>query len=132
MAASDASRRDLKLTPPRVARALNFLKSYERLLSLAGPYEQVLRIVRRRSAVINHEHRMTGDAVINIVQELINARDKVGRDDLQSAMDLFIDSQVLVPDRWRPIDKTHFEGDTPRSRLLRSIQAGLESCKETV
>src|SRR5207247_1029867 len=52
MAASYASRRDLKLTAARIARAKNFQQCYKRLIAVAGDYEQVLRQIVDRCAVI--------------------------------------------------------------------------------
>ncbi|HEV2292544.1 MAG TPA: protein adenylyltransferase SelO family protein [Tepidisphaeraceae bacterium] len=132
MAASYASRTDLKMTAARAARAEHFQRCYQRLLARAGPYEQILRTVRQRCAVINHEHRMTGDAILYIVAEIMNARDKLGRDELQSVMDAFIGSQVLVPGEWKPIERRAMEGTSAKAKLLRAIQQGLEVCKETV
>lgn len=132
MAASYASRRDLRMTETRAARAEHFQRCYQRLLARAGPYEQVLRTVRRRSAVINHEHRMTGDAVLYIVSEIIDARRKLDRDEIQTVIDAFIDSQVLVPGEWKPIDRRAMEAPTVKAKLLRAIQEGLEICKEAV
>ena len=120
------------MTPTRAARAENFQKCYQRLLAKAGPYTSVLRSVRRRSEVINHEHRMTGDAMIHIVEQLMDAKGKLDRDELQRAMEAFIESQVLVPGAWKPIPAEELEGNAAKAKLLRSIQAGLDACKETV
>jgi hypothetical protein len=131
MAASYASRRDLRLTDTRVARAKNFQKCYQRLIAAAGPYEQVLRQVRDRSAVINHEHRMTGNGVIHVVDEIVTMKDRLNRNELQGAMDAFIESQVLVPGRWTPLTE-ELRGDSPKARLMRAMQKDLVACKETV
>ena len=132
MAASYASRRDRQMTPSRAARASHFQRCYQRLLAKAGPYDVVLRTVRARSAVVNHEHRMTGDAIIHVVQALMDARGGIARDDLQAAMDRFVESQVLVPGEWRPLKPDELAGESPKATLLRSIQAALDAHKETV
>jgi uncharacterized protein YdiU (UPF0061 family) len=132
MAASYASRRDLRMTPTREARALHFQKCYQRLIAKAGPYDVVLRLLRRRSAVINHELRMTGDAIIHVVATLMEARKTAGRDDLQGVMDRFIESQVLQPGEWKPLEASELEGPALKAKLLRSIQGVLEEHKETV
>src|SRR5215211_4311013 len=120
------------MTTTRAARVEHFQRCYQRLIARAGPYEQVLRAVRQRSAIINHERRMTGDAMIYIVEELMTAKDKVTRDELQSVMDTFIASQVLIPGEWKPIDARELEGASPKAKLLRAIEQGLQVCKETV
>jgi hypothetical protein len=132
MAASYASRRDLRLTETRISRAANFQKCYQRLAAAAGLYEEVLYDLRDRSAVINFEHRITGNAIIHVVEHIMKLRDDVRRDEIQSVMDRFIASQVLLPGQWQPIDDDDLEGDSARARLLRGMQAGLEECKETV
>jgi uncharacterized protein YdiU (UPF0061 family) len=132
MAASYASRRDLRMTPARESRALHFQQCYQRLLAKAGPYDVVLRLVRRRSAVLNHERRMTGDAIIHVVDTLMDARGRVSRDELQVVIDRFIESQVLQPGQWRPLEAAELEGPSAKARLLRSIQGALDEHKETV
>jgi hypothetical protein len=132
MAASYASRHDLRMTPARVARAKNFQKCYQRLIAAAGDYPSILRQLTQRSAVINYEHRMTGNGVINVVDEIIKAKDELTRSDLQVVMDRFIESQVLIPGQWKPITQDEREGSSAKSRLLKSILSNLEECKETV
>jgi hypothetical protein len=111
---------------------MNFQKCYQRLVAAAGPYEDVLGEIAKRSAVINFEHRITGNAIIQIVQQIIEMKDELSPADLQSAMDCFIESQVLIPGEWKPISADLLKGTSPRARLLRSIQHELEDCKETV
>ena len=132
MAASYATKDDLRMTPTRAARARNFQSCYQRLIAAAGPYARVLRTVTERSAVINREHRMTGDGLIWIVNEVIELRGRMRRDDLQEALDVFVDSQVLVPGQWRPIPPEQMQGDTLKAELFRRIADDLEQCKETV
>jgi hypothetical protein len=132
MAASYASARDLRLTPTRIARARNFQKCYQRLIAVVGPYKHVLRQMVERSAVINHEHRITGNAIIQVVDEIIKLKGEVAAEQIQAAMDCFIESQVLVPGHYRPIDSTELQGDSAKARLLRAMQRELEECKETV
>lgn len=132
MAASYASRRDLRMTPVRAARANHFQRCYQRLLAKAGPYDVVLRMVRARSAVINHEHRMTGNAIIHVVQALIDARGRTARDDIQAAIDRFIESQVLVPGEWRPLDPGELAAGSSKARLLQTIRAQLDAHVESV
>jgi hypothetical protein len=132
MAASYASRRDLKLTPTRIARAMNFQKCYQRLIAAAGPYQKVLRQVVERSAVINHEHRITGNAIIQVVDQLIGMKGELSQADIQSAMDRFVESQVLVPGRFNPIGADEAQGTAAKAQLLQAMQRELEECKETV
>jgi hypothetical protein len=132
MAASYASKRDLRMTDTRIARAKNFQKCYQRLIAAAGEYEPVLRQIVRRTAVINYERRMTGNAVIHVVNEIIAMKDDIRRGELQAAMDCFIESQILIPGRWRPMSDDDLDGSTAKARLLRAMQDELEECKETL
>jgi Protein adenylyltransferase SelO len=132
MAASYASRRDLKLTATRVARAKNFQKCYQRLISVVGDYEKILRQIVGRTAVINYEHRMTGNGVIMAVDEIIKVKSDLRQSDIQAAMEMFIESQVLIPGEFKPIDADDSRADSPRARLLRAMQSELEVCKETI
>jgi hypothetical protein len=132
MAASYASRRDLKMTATRVARAKNFQKCYQRLAAVVGEYEGVLRQLAKRSAVINYERRMTGNAIINVVSEIATMKPDLRRGEIQSAMERFIQSQVLVPGLWKPMTEDELNRTTAKSQLLRAIENELEECKETV
>jgi uncharacterized protein YdiU (UPF0061 family) len=132
MIASYASRRDMRLTTTRATLAKNFQKCYQRLIAAAGPYEQVLKQMAKRSQVINFEHRITGNAMIGIATQLMEVKDKVTRNDLQTAMDRFIESQILIPERWRPLDPNETTLNTAKSRLLNALMQELEQSKETV
>jgi uncharacterized protein YdiU (UPF0061 family) len=132
MAASYASRRDLRLSESRETRAINFQKCYQRLLAAAGAYDEVLAGVRERSTVINYEHRITGNGVIDAVEKLMALKDDVRPADLQAAVDRVIASQVLLPGQWRPIAESELIADNAKSRLLHAMQTQFETCKETV
>jgi hypothetical protein len=132
MAASYASRRDLKLTATRMARAENFQKCYQRLIAAAGPYETVLRQVVQRSAVINHQNRITGNAIIQVVERIITMQSELAPGDVQAAMDRFIESQVLVPGQCRPIDPEEVNRESASARLLQAMLRELQECNETV
>jgi hypothetical protein len=132
MAASYASRRDLRMTDTRASRAENFQKCYQRLIAAAGPYEPTLAAIRERSAVINYEHRMTGNGIIDAVEKIMASRDKLTRRQIQSSIDRFIESQILIPGQWKPITEAELAGDDPRRQLLREMQSQVEVCKETI
>jgi uncharacterized protein YdiU (UPF0061 family) len=132
MAASYASRRDVRLTASRIAHATNFQKCYHRLIAAAGDYDEVLAGVRERSAVINFEHRITGNAIIEAVEKIVAMKDKLRRGDLQSAMDRFVESQVLLPGQWKPIGADELRDESAKSQLLAAMCGALEECKETV
>ena len=133
MAASYVGKSDLQLTPGRAAHVKDFQESYLRLVAvLGGPFDLVLKTLQERSAVINHRHRITGDAVTWIIEEVIAMKGKIRTDGLQEAIDAFIDSQVLIPGKWQPVPPEELKDDTLKSRLLNTIQENLEEYKESV
>ena len=139
MAASYAAKRDLELTPSRAAHAREFQDRYRDLLRLAGEVsgggespEEILRILTGRAAVINHPHRLTGDGLVWIINEVIALKDKLGWGKVQQALDAFIDSQVLVPGRWRPLPESELRSPRPKGRLLRKIRHDVKAYRETI
>ena len=76
--------------------------------------------------------RMTGDAIIHIINHVIDHKRRLDRNELQAAIDRFVESQVLIPGEWRPIEKHELKRSTRKSALLRRVCKELEECKETV
>ena len=99
------------------------------IAALGGPFDLVLKSLQERSAVINHRHRMTGDAVTWIIEEVIAMKGKIKIDGLQEAIDAFIDSQVLIPGKWQPVPPEQLKSNTLKSQLLQKIQQNLETTK---
>src|SRR6266513_230315 len=63
MAASYVGKKDLKLTAASDSHVKDFQECYLRLVdALDEPFDTALRTLQERSAVINHRHRITGDA----------------------------------------------------------------------
>jgi uncharacterized protein YdiU (UPF0061 family) len=133
MAASYVGKRDLQLTTSRSAHVRNFQQCYLRLIAaLDEPFAEVLKTLQERAAVINHRHRLTGDALVFIIEEVIAVKGKIRINGLQEALDTFIDSQVLVPGDWQPFGAEQLKSKTLKSRLLISIQENLEEYKESI
>jgi len=133
MAASYVGKRDLQLTPARISQVKNFQECYLKLVAaLDGPLDTVLKTLQERSAIINHRHRITGDAVTFIVEEIIAMKGKIKIEGLQEALDAFIDSQILIPGKWRPVPPEQLEHNTLKARLLNKIQENLEEYKESI
>ena len=133
MAASYVGRKDLEITPTRSAHVRNFQECYLRLVAaFGGPFDLVLKTLQERSAVINHRHRITGDAVTWIIEEVIAMKGKIRVDGLQEAIDAFIDSQVLIPGKWQPVPAEKLKANTLKSQLLQKIQDNLEAYKESI
>lgn len=133
MAASYVGKRDLQLTPSRIENIRNFQQCYLKLVLATGEsLDTTLKTIQERSAVINHRHRITGDAVTFIVEEIIAMKGKLRTEGLQDALDAFIDSQVLIPGKWRPVPPDQLDQNTLKARLLNKIQENLEEYKESI
>ena len=133
MAASYVGKRDLQLSRSRSAQVKNLQQCYLRLVgALDEPIDEVLKTLQERSAIINHRHRLTGDALIFMIEEVIAMIGKTKVEGLQEALDAFIDSQVLIPGKWQPVAPEELKPKTLKSRLLITIQENLEEYKESV
>ena len=133
MAASYVGKRDLKATQSIASQVQHFQECYLRLVAaLGGPFDLILKTLQERSAVINHRHRITGDAVTWIIEEVIAMKSKIRVDGLQEALDAFIDSQVLIPGKWQPVPPEQLKSNTLKSQLLQKIHENLETYKESI
>jgi len=133
MAASYVGKNDLKPTATTSSHVKDFQECYLRLVAaLGGPFDMVLKTLQERSAIINHRHRITGDAVTWIIEEVIAMKGKIRIDGLQEAIDAFIDSQVLIPGKWQPVPQEKLNSNTLKSQLLQKIQQNLETYKESI
>jgi len=133
MAASYARKKDLEVTPARVSHVKNLQRCYLKLIAaLDRPFDEVLKIVQERSAIINHRHRITGDAMVFIIEECLAMKDRIKVKGLQEALDAFIDSQVLIPGKWQPVPAEQLKENTLKSQLLIKIQENLEHFKESI
>ena len=133
MAASYVGKNDLKPTATTSAHVKDFQECYLRLVAaFGGPFDMVLKTLQERSAIINHRHRITGDAVTWIIEEVIAMKGKIRIDGLQEAIDAFIDSQVLIPGKWQPVPPEKLNSNTLKSQLLQKIQQNLETYKESI
>jgi uncharacterized protein YdiU (UPF0061 family) len=131
MAASYVRKPDLQATSS--THVQRFQECYLRLVAaLGGPFDMILKTLQERSAVINHRHRITGDAVTWIIEEVIAMKSKIRIDGLQEALDAFIDSQVLIPGKWQPVPPGQLKSNTLKSQLLQKIQENLETYKESI
>jgi hypothetical protein len=88
--------------------------------------------VAERSAVINYTYRSTGDGLGWIIHEAIQLKDRMKREELQEIIERFIESQVLVPGKWKPIIREEVTGRSMKARYLRRIQQTLEMYQELI
>jgi uncharacterized protein YdiU (UPF0061 family) len=132
MAASYVLKRDLELTLARRNQIKNFQRRYLELIAvLSEPFDEVLKTIQERSAIINHRLRITGDAVVYMIEEIIAMKGRKIHG-LQAALDAFIASQVLIPGQWQPVEPEQLRLRTFESRLLITIHENLEQYKESI
>jgi hypothetical protein len=133
MAASYIDTTDLQLTETRRQKAVSFQHLYRRLIQAAGKEEgRTLRTVAWRSSVVNYIYRSTGDGISWIIYEIMKLKDRMKRQELQDITDRFIESQVLVPGKWRPIRQEEIAVRSLKPRFLRRIQQTLERHHEMI
>ena len=75
---------------------------------------------------------MTGDAITFIIEEIMAMNGRIKINELQEALDAFINSQVLIPGKWHPISLEGLKSNTLKSRLLFKIKENLEEYKESI
>lgn len=99
---SQAGAKDRKLTRPLRRNIALWQERYLRLVrkvSVSPTWDKVTRLLKTRATRINHETRMTGNALINIVDEILRYRRRGLSDaELQSAIEDLIAAQTLNPD----------------------------------
>jgi len=133
MAASYVDKEDLALTPTREEKAFEFQRLYQDLIySVSRKHWVTLKSVAKRAAVTNYANRSTGDGLTWIVMEIINSRERMDRQQIQEVLNRFIESQVLLPGKWRPITANEMKGPSLKARQLRKMQETLETYNELI
>lgn len=131
-----ATRKDSRLTPSLSkqlddlqSRLLHLLKIALRRSSLSK--SKLMDTLLQRATVLNREDRITGNALIHIVDEIIESRKKGFSDaDLQKVMDEFIKNQSMPPEAVSP-DERPF-GSGRRQDLIDSLLSLVENHKEDI
>jgi len=98
-----ASDEDVIITPNRRQRAKDFQLDYQRLVTdisttTGKSREQLLVSMKRRSALINRYDRITGDAIIHVAEQLIEASHTLKKHQVLQMFNDFVDAQVLSPE----------------------------------
>jgi uncharacterized protein YdiU (UPF0061 family) len=129
---SQAGRKDRRLTP-RLRRMMAawqeaYLKVLRRVCS-PTTWERTVSMIRKRSALINKESRITGNALIHIVDEILRYRRRGLSDaEIQAAIEELINTQTMNPD---------FQGgskgeQSPAKPLLRSFLSVVYTLREDI
>lgn len=106
-----------------------YLKLVRRVATLNN-WEKVIETVRSRATKINHESRITGNALIHIVDEILRYRRRGLSDaEIQSAIEELIATQTLNPDyRSKSQDKDLTSGKP----LIRSFLSVVHGYREDI
>ena len=70
--------------------------------------------------------------MVYVVEEVLAWKDKIKTDELQEALEAFIESQVLIPGVWQPVGLAEIQGKSLKHHLLRKFQVALEQNKESI
>lgn len=111
---SFAKQRDARLRPKHTRHIQNFQKIYKQLIEAAAGSQkasQILRGVSERATLLNREDRVTGNALIQIVIELINQLKKgLDRSQVQVLIDQLNYSYLGMPE----VEASRFYQRKPR------------------
>lgn len=130
-------RKDKRLSERLKKRIQRFQTQYKSLIQKAaqnsGQTENMLAEVTDRAAMINRENRITGNALINIVGEIIYEK-KQGLSDeqIQKVIDKFIWEQSLDPDRAESRPNIRLQGARRSRRLMDTMLRLVEGHKEDI
>lgn len=132
----DAPTRDSHMGQ-RLKQRLNELQGqYVRLIDNCQPLGKVAEITENlmsRSLVINREDRVTGNALINIVNEIMKSRKNGTSDnDLQKLMDDFIHSQIMRPELVDPDEYKKLHHSLKQKKLGRVFLTLVDGYKEDI
>lgn len=124
MISRGASRKDAKLRTAMRLRIRLLQRQYLNLIQQLpdGSTETHLRNILVRSKVINRPNRITGNALINIVFELLKSREKGESDhQIQTIMDHFIQSQIMRPEAVDPDEFKKLHQSLSQQKLGRTL-----------
>jgi hypothetical protein len=117
---SQALRRDRRFNGQHKKRIQLWQRKYLRLIKkVTTPHniEKLLKGLKTRSEKVNREDRMTGNGLINVVDELLKFRKKgAGPAQIQALIDEFIDHQTLNPDFREPPSAPRGKGGGPAAK----------------
>jgi len=116
---------DVRLTPYLGRGVHRFQKNYKQLLEAIAVVSdrslaELLLTVRDRSALINRIDRITGDAIIHVAEQLIEASRSLSHKKTLIMFNNFVDTQILSPEYWAglpPSQRVYFTGNQHNNSL---------------
>ncbi len=132
----EAPSRDAHMGQRLKERIHELQKQYVQLINNWHSLEDVTSITKnlmKRSQVINREDRVTGNALINIVNEIMKSRERgISDKDLQKLMDDFIHSQFMRPELIDPDEYKKLHHSLKQKKLGRVFLTLVDGYKEDI
>jgi hypothetical protein len=132
--AESASTRDRRLSPKLARKLEHYQLLYVRVVRrVSGPatWTRTLGVIRARAERWNNPHRMTGNALINIVDQILrHRRGGLNAAEIQAAIEGLIDAQTFDPD-YRPADQPTPKGERHLT-LLQNIFTTIDGFREDI
>lgn len=137
---SQATRKDRRLTPRLSEKIQAWQELYIRLVkkvTTAETWDKTLQSMEQRASMINHDSRITGNALISVVDEILRYRRRGLSDaEIQKAIEGLIDAQTLNPE-FKEIQKHGNAIKAPRKSrssqpLLRNFLSVIHGYREDI
>lgn len=136
MLASNASRRDSRLTDRLKARINRLQIQYKNLIKKAckdEPLPAVLADISERAQIINREDRLTGNGLIHVVHEIMSFKSKgLPHSEVQKAMDAIVQYQRLRPEVAKSQGSPRLHRTSQAFQLVQNILSLVEGYKEDI
>ncbi len=125
-----ASKSESKMYDSLKYRISSLQQHYIKTLELCGSNEYIIENIQQRAEKLNVEDRVTGNALILIVDELLERyKNDLSRNELQSIIEHFIASQSLNI----PVDSSSgYKGTKKGQALMRTMLTLVEGHKEDI
>jgi hypothetical protein len=127
--ATRADRRLPRALQQKIARWQELYIKLARRVSTLHTWDKTVALLHKRAVRINHDSRVTGNALINIVDQILRYRRRGLSDaEIQAAIDDFIASQTLDPD----FRGAGSPGLHPPEPILRSFLSLVQGYREDI
>lgn len=133
---SQANARDRKLNSTLRRKIRLWQRSYLRLIkkvTTPATWKKTVAAMNTRSARINNEARITGNALINIVDEILRFRRRGLSDaEIQVAIEELVRAQTLNPDFVEPSQETALPAGPKTQPIMRSFLSVVHGYREDI
>jgi uncharacterized protein YdiU (UPF0061 family) len=134
MSSSFASKQDLTITDSMEKKACLLQEAYLELVQHChGSFAKNMSVINERSQVINRADRITGDAVIHIVDSIMGKLSKkvLSYSEAQHIIDIFIKDQILIPNEHIKKPENALRS-TKKKRIIKKIKKIVNDYREGI